>query len=452
LESGARVVLILLTLKPMQRLLKVSLLFIFCCLCTFAKAQDTAFYKTTFFELSKEKRPIQQLAYNQAKASTLTRKGDILLVDKLDYFATSRGFKLYKFNIEGQLDSTFGQVGVAQQTLPEAYYQANDILEMPSGAILVAGVVRKEKMGVKAQSVIVKYFANGRIDTTFGKGGVEKGFFSDDFDAFYDIDGVRILLTPANDILLLNKSVNGEYEYKITLLRLDSTADWVQNGYFDRHSHFRQHYITNIAGTFDYTNFKHFSNGNIAVVGAYAKSLKNHKRQLGFVVMFNKNLRIDSSFANNGVLLTDLDSTRLQTIDDIAELPNGQFIILGSTYYSKPDAEKAAKLFLMRLDAHGKIDSTFADKGIAVFEEPNINDFGEKITVLNDGNLLVAYHTNGEGREFVHKYFAIFDANGSPFRPTKIDVWRYQVYVNFNFPYRAFFQYIARDYNRAIAK
>src|SRR5262245_14489373 len=83
----------------------------------------------------------------------------------------------------GLLDPTFGSGGVVTTSFSTGSDQASDVLAQPDGKIVAAG--RTPSGGT--DFLVVRYNANGTLDTTFGSGGRAATDFDKNGDAAYAV-------------------------------------------------------------------------------------------------------------------------------------------------------------------------------------------------------------------------------------------------------------------------
>ncbi|HEU4390936.1 MAG TPA: hypothetical protein VFV34_24235 [Blastocatellia bacterium] len=108
---------------------------------------------------------------DQARAIALQKDGKILVAG-LTYDAcggTEGDFALARYNSDGSLDSTFGTNGKVTTDFfvgPDGGY---DIAMEPNGKIVVAGTVLQYFAGYKF--AVARYDIDGNLDATFGEGG-----------------------------------------------------------------------------------------------------------------------------------------------------------------------------------------------------------------------------------------------------------------------------------------
>jgi sugar lactone lactonase YvrE len=103
------------------------------------------------------------------------RQGNVWVTDGLPPMTqpspgSKRGHQVYKFSPDGTLLMTLGKPGGA--TAPDYFYQPNDVLVAPNGAIFVS-----EGHGGD-NSRVLKFSADGRLIKTFGRKGSAPGEFN----------------------------------------------------------------------------------------------------------------------------------------------------------------------------------------------------------------------------------------------------------------------------------
>jgi uncharacterized delta-60 repeat protein len=82
--------------------------------------------------------------------------------------STSADFALVRYNANGTLDTTFGTGGKVTTDLGSTDDQATSMVVQPDGKVVLAGYTHPSPGVVAA---LVRYNANGSLDTSFGSGG-----------------------------------------------------------------------------------------------------------------------------------------------------------------------------------------------------------------------------------------------------------------------------------------
>lgn len=128
------------------------------------------------------------------------------------------GFAFARYKTDGQLDETFGTMGKTTTVFPSATSIAYSMLPLPSGKFLAAGYLRT----TNADAVLARYNADGTLDTTFGNLGYTQ-FGTTSSELFWDLHivsgkivgtGSRQLVSPASpdDFMLVRYSMEGQLD------------------------------------------------------------------------------------------------------------------------------------------------------------------------------------------------------------------------------------------------
>ena len=102
---------------------------------------------------------------------------------------SSSNFALARYNADGSLDSGFGVGGKVVHVIPNSELYFNDAVLQPDGRIVVVGYVSSANSGA---TVIVRYNANGSVDTGFAANGIftsPSNFFGGASDIAIQRDG-----------------------------------------------------------------------------------------------------------------------------------------------------------------------------------------------------------------------------------------------------------------------
>ena len=87
-----------------------------------------------------------------------------------------------RYNADGNLDRTFGLQGVVKIAVPYGYLQMQRSLVLADGSVVVAGAYTF----LGSYAVMVKITKRGRLDTSFGSGGISFSSF-DNVNVIYDL-------------------------------------------------------------------------------------------------------------------------------------------------------------------------------------------------------------------------------------------------------------------------
>lgn len=154
--------------------------------------------------------------YDQGYSVALQTDGRLIVAGK----AGNSDFALARYNTDGSLDASFGSSGkvrtdVSMGTSDHAY----GLTLYGDGRILAAGFSGND-------FAMVRYNANGSLDTTFNGTGIVLTTISDDYDI-----GRSVIIQPDNKIVLAGYSKAGGYDdFALVRFNSDGTLDGVFNG------------------------------------------------------------------------------------------------------------------------------------------------------------------------------------------------------------------------------
>jgi uncharacterized delta-60 repeat protein len=101
--------------------------------------------------------------------------GQILVLTQVEVDGTLE-VALERLNTNGKLDPTFGSGGIVIVNFPapaDEVASPNLVLAQPDGKILLAGEATPDfRSTATPQTILARYLSNGALDTTFGNGGI----------------------------------------------------------------------------------------------------------------------------------------------------------------------------------------------------------------------------------------------------------------------------------------
>lgn len=339
--------------------------------------------------------------------------GKIVLGGSISNSSSANDFVLIRLNPDGSLDTNFDGDGIVITDFG-FYDRADTIRLQPDGKILVAG--NKYSLITNNDLVVVRYNADGSLDTDFGINGeatTNVRDFSDEhcYDMILQNDG-KILLagTTAEDsgsqtgFLLARFSSNGKLDkgfgnsggkaiYYLSALDASATGTSAflhPDGKID----FGGHYSFGTTSSFmminrfnadGSRNFNFVWSGNVAISEDKIKSIALQSDGKVIIQIRSKGkgtvfLRIsaanpwDSSFGFGGIATSPVAATSMVI------LPNDK-IVLGGSF--------GPNIAVSRLNANGTMDETFDDDGYAIFPITSQNCVGKSTAIQSDNKIVV---------------------------------------------------------------
>lgn len=313
-------------------------------------------------------------SFDAATALALQKDGKILLAG---YTGNALGF--VRYNIDGSLDSSFGNNG-KQKNLTSIV--TSSIAIQSDGKIVVAG------NGYGSQFIVERYNADGTPDNTFSGDGRQEtdfGFPAASSTVAIQTDGKIIVAGNASGIassygpyfIIVRYAPNGN---------LDNSFD--EDGKLTSQSHFKE-------GSTFYKSTTAQTDGKIIAAG-YTWNGSNYDF---IITRYNTDGTLDNTFNQDGNQIKDFGAN--DYANSVAMQIDGKIIIAG---YSQIN-NNSSTFVLIRFNINGSIDSTFSEDGIQQ------NGFLiTAIAIQNNGKILVSGASGGK-----HSDFAIirYNSDGS---------------------------------------
>lgn len=321
--------------------------------------------------------------------------------------------RLARYNPDGTLDNTFGTGGKVNQRWDENTYfdQITDIILLPDGGILTAGIGRKVIGGVYSDySFVTKFFANGSPDNSIrvqlylggqdhaisnsigvqsdGKiivatngifsqvtatliGRLESGSSVSDFSFPYIIDNSisaeDLQILPNNDFLL-----GGSHTQDGFALTKYSAAGIKQG--VTMYTNFNEGYAHAMSLQTD---------GKILLAGRTYVQGQNFDFA---VARYNIDGSPDNSFDGDGKIITDLGGI-IDDAQDIIIQPDGRIIVVG-----RKEVQDDTTFAAVRYLENGQLDPCFGKGGklLIVFDRSGANTGA----LQPDGKIILAGYSN----------------------------------------------------------
>ncbi len=122
------------------------------------------------------------------------------------------------------------------------------------------------------------------------------------------------------------------------------------------------------------------NNGKIIAAGIASDTTENKFA----LVRYNIDGSVDSSFGNNGIVLTSFENPYVY-LNSAALQSDGKIIAVG--YMQKSNQYD---FVIVRYKTNGSLDSTFNTNGEVIFGSPGLYEEAESVLIQNDGNIIIA--------------------------------------------------------------
>lgn len=273
---------------------------------------------------------------------------------------------LVRYSADGSLDTSFGSGGKVITVLGTGEDEANDVDIQTDGKIIVVG---KSFNGKADDAAVVRYQANGTLDNTFGINGIATFPIDNGGTVLYGLE-----LQEDGRILVAGSSHNGTYQ-NFALARL------LPSGILD--NSFGNNGSGKIVISFGQVHSVAYSveiqaSGNI-LLGGYAE--KSTNQPLFALARLLNNGTIDAAFGSNGKILTDIAPSNVEKSTRIELQDDGKIVAIGSSTSTGGSSQGAMIRYLGDPPFHPEID--VAQENVAI---PNGGTFDFGITSLGINN------------------------------------------------------------------
>jgi uncharacterized delta-60 repeat protein len=313
-------------------------------------------------------------------ASDITLQPD----GKILQSGTSRDdFALVRYNRDGSLDDTFGNQGWVRTDFLGFGDESKAVVVQPDGRILVAGYATKKTVNntYDYDFALVRYLADGSLDTSFGEGGKVTTDLTGDQDR-----AQAVAFQPDGKIILVGPAKHSPFLHDFAIVRYNT------DGSLDASFGTGGHVFTDFEEGHDFAYAVALqSDGRIVVAGA---ATIDGQEDIALVRYTSSGL-LDTSFSGDGRAILSFGVGD----DDayaVALQPNGKIIVAG--YASNGSNDDFA---LVRYLANGSLDTGFGSGGSLVTDFVGSNDLGLAVALQLDGKIVVAGNaSNGTDTDF----------------------------------------------------
>lgn len=285
------------------------------------------------------------------------------------------------------LDPTFGSGGRVTTDATSGFDSARDGVLLPDGRIVVCG-----SGASNTRFVLVRYQANGVVDSTFGVHGVVSTSFTGS-----GVEATAIQRQADGKLVVAGHQFDSGTFVSIV-------ARYAENGVLDSTFGAGGRVIQTIGPVGEVLDCAIQSDGRIIIAGSFRVT-----GTITFVGMrrYHTDGRVDSSFGVNGTV------TRGPGVDhhcnDIELQPDGRIVVAGSV---QPTTGALYQILTFRFKANGTPDSTFGGFGRISTDVSVDQDFGSGVALMSDGRIVVSGHV-GSAASTSHRYSLLrFHADG----------------------------------------
>lgn len=274
-----------------------------------------------------------------------------------------------RINPNGSLDSTFSANGTIVTTVGGYSGAATAVALQPDGKIIIAGYALVSN---DIDFALARFLSDGSVDNTFGTNGLVFTDIGSNSDFILDM-----MLQPDGRIL-----VSGLSNRHPTLAR------YLPDGTLDNTFSIDGLYVTPDQWTGLRNCLTLQPDQKILVAGGLNNDFG--------ILRTHPDGSLDSSFSGDGLLATDIAGHSDGAVA-VTVLTNGNILLSGQAYDSSLSCNFATVQYL----PNGNIDSSFADNGILITDFANDYDLLSGQLIQPDGKIILAGDaTNANGADF----------------------------------------------------
>ena len=308
---------------------------------------------------------LQKNAYFRFMKVLLNCVGIILLSFK--YFGQIQQNVNVLFQPPEYIDETFGNNGLALFGVPPQTDGIKGIALQSNGKIVAVGNKNNK------QFYVMRLNSDGSLDLTFGQNGIiEDSLIGEALGAHISVDQFdRIIVTGTvnhgfgqEDIFVVRTLPDGSYDNSFGVQGVFiAYVSEVGPGAIVKRSLGKK--------------IRFLPDGSLLIGGGFSYQI-NYFDFAAFKI--TPNGQFDSSFGTNGYVYYNVSG--FNSLGDITFQTDGKILLTGSTF-------NPIQIPVLRLNADGSLDSTFADNGLSLYDFTTSTQNCNSIKQLADGKIIV---------------------------------------------------------------
>ncbi|MDB2644240.1 delta-60 repeat domain-containing protein [Luminiphilus sp.] len=285
--------------------------------------------------------------------------------------STDDDFALVRYDADGTPDTTFDGDGKVTTEVGSGNDRAFSVAIDSDGKIVVAGYSRNDSNDY--DFALVRYDANGSLDTSFGTGGKVTTAISSGNDY-----ARSVVIQSDGKIVAAGYSDNTGGFYDFALVRYDADGDLDTT--FDGDGKV----TTAIGSGYDVAySVAIQSDDKIVAAGSSSGDFA--------LVRYDSDGTLDTSF-NSGVKVTTPIGGNTDRAYSVAIQADGKIVVGGNSY---GDGDINADFALARYNTNGSLDNNFGIDGKVTTAIGSGDDFAKSVDIQPDGNIVVAGYSRG---------------------------------------------------------
>lgn len=230
-------------------------------------------------------------------------------------------FALARYNADGSSDTLFGTAGLVTTDINGSQDRAYAVAIDAKGRIVAAGYSDDASVYVYGSSfALVRYKADGSLDTGFGSGGIVTSGFGSNSEA-----KAVAIQTNGKIVAAGYAEINGSNDFTVVRYNTDGSNDTT----FGRCSDLICASTTDFSGGDDEATAMSIQTDGRIVVAGYSYNGNDYDFAL---VRYKTDGSLDTSFGTGGKITTDIDSGLDDEANAMAIQADGRIVAVGYSY------------------------------------------------------------------------------------------------------------------------
>lgn len=276
------------------------------------------------------------------------------------------GVGMARFKENGTIDETFGTNGIVQTIIGNNNIHGTSAVLQSNGKVIVGGGYHNQS---SSSFIILRYNANGSLDSSFGT----NGYIIPDFG-----NGCNDIALQEDGKIIAVGYDYVEFDNSFALARF--TSEGALDSTFGNGGFVRTPILTN----FNELNAVTInSNEKIITAGysAYAHNLDS----LNFAILqYNMDGTLDSTFNSTGIVIKDINNASRDEAESVKVQSDGKIIVVGHST-SNSDSDFA----VLRFNPDGSLDTSFNNSGIVLTNISGNSDNAYSVLIQPNGKIIV---------------------------------------------------------------
>lgn len=326
-----------------------------------------------------------QNASDDYAGSVALQTDDKLIVAGYAYINSIPAFVLARYNVDGSLDNTFDADGKLVGNYKQGNTSFNATIIQADGKVLTTGTAWN---GTNFDFAIVRYNANGSLDSTFSNDGLQLTDFG------LNDEGMSLVVQPDGKIIV---GGNSDITFALARYNTDGSLDatFSEDGK-----------LTIPMGYSDLAKSVALQADGKIILAGHSYKDANYDTAYFAIARINSNGTLDNSFSNDGKVFTNFGNAA-SFLNAVSIQSDGKIVAAGRSYINGHNT-----FSLARYNTDGSLDNTFSSDGKQNSVFGTEDYFGMSQAIQPDGKIVVAGFEESVQQATTSFLVARYNSNG----------------------------------------